>query len=164
MQGKKKKKKRPFGGHFAYFMSDTYKQHLTNKLHGFYPASCHTVSWNFLVIRGLCVLDGVSFILYLFIYLFRSHCGVISQDNFPLLLHRFFILLKLKNSTKELSNFQKWNDYPNTQKYICISQEKTTAQVTRWRKIPAHYISYTEKQVDRASCIHVITGNTCVAQ
>ena len=51
-------------------MSDTYKQHLTNKLHGFYPASCHTVSWNFLVIRGLCVLDGVSFILYLFIYLF----------------------------------------------------------------------------------------------
>lgn len=23
MQGKKKKKKRPFGGHFAYFMSDT---------------------------------------------------------------------------------------------------------------------------------------------
>ena len=104
-----------------------YKQHLANKLHGFYPASCHAVSWNFLVIRGLCVLDGVGFILYLFIYLFRYHCGVISWDNFPLLLHRFSILLKLKNSTKELNNFQKWNDYPYTQRYSCISQEQTTA-------------------------------------
>ena len=68
MQGKKEKRNDHVVVTLLILCSDTYKQHLTNKLHGFYPASCHAVSWNFLVISGLCVLDGVSFILSLFIY------------------------------------------------------------------------------------------------
>ena len=68
MQGKKEKRNDYLVVTLHILWSDRYEQHLTNKLHGFYPSSCNAVSWSFLVIRGLCVLDGVSFILSFFTY------------------------------------------------------------------------------------------------